>query len=143
MSSLSVPKIRTSDYQNVMSTFLSYVLSNTDIKEPTRQYLSENGIARTEAYSAVLKSPEPIINLANELIKNIIESESVSYDTNEYQRQILGLSVLIGPILVTSAKLSKHFYENNKEDEQIISSFGKFMLFIIGLIVLFSLIINS
>ena len=146
VSALSIPQHRTADYQVVMNTFVALVMSSTIIDEQSKQYFSEKIDERTSQYSMAMKGSDPIINLSNQLVKNIIESEGISYDSNNYAKQILGLSLLSGTTLVNIAKLAKLFYEYEKEkskDDEIASPFGKFMLVVIGLIALISFIANS
>ena len=144
VSALSIPQHRTADYQNVMNTFVALVMSSAIIDEQSKQYFSENIEDRTNEYSMALKGADPILNLSNQLVKNIIESEGVSYDSNNYAKQILGLSMVSGAMLVKIAEMAKLFYEHEKvksntKDDEIANPFGKFMLIVIGLIVLFSL----
>lgn len=146
MSALSIPQHRTDDYQNVMNTFIDFVMSSTNIEVQTKQYFSEKIESRTSQYSMALKGSDPILNLSNQLVKNIIESEGASYDSNNYAKQIIGLSMVLGAMLVKIAEMAKLFYDHEKskaKDEEIASPFGKFMLVVLGLIVLFSLIANS
>lgn len=148
VSALSIPQHRTADYQNVMNTFVALVMSSAIIDEKSKQYFSEKIEERTDGYSVALKGSDPILNLSNQLVKNIIESEGTSYDSNNYAKQIIGLSMISGAMLVKIAEMAKLFYEHEKEklrtkDDEIASPFGKFMLVVIGLIALISFIANS
>lgn len=148
VSALSIPQHRTANYQDVMNTFVALVMSSANLEEQTKQYFSQKIEERTNQYSMALKGSDPILNLSNQLVKNIIESEGVSYDSNNYAKQIIGLSMVSGAMLVKIAEMAKLFYTHEKEkpqtkDDEIASPFGKFMLVVIGLIVLFSLIANS
>lgn len=148
VSALSIPQHRTDDYQNVMNTFITLVMSSAIIDEELKQYFSNKIEQRTNEYSMALKGSDPILNLSNQLVKNIIESEGAIYDSNNYAKQIIGLSMVSGTMLVKVANMAKLFYEHeeqkvNTKDEEIASPFGKFMLVVIGLIVLFSFIANS
>ena len=148
VSALSIPQHRNADYQDVMNTFVALVMSSTNIEEKTKQYFSEKIEKRTNQYSMALKGSDPILNLSDQLVKNIIESEGVTYDSNNYAKQIIGLSMVSGAMLIKIAEMTKLFYAHENEipqtkDDEIVSPFGKFMLVVIGLIVLFSLIANS
>lgn len=148
VSALSIPQHRTADYQNVMNTFVTLVMSSAIIDEELKEYFSKKIDQRTSQYSMALKGSDPILNLSNQLVKNIIESEGAAYDSNNYAKQIIGLSMVSGAMLVKIAEMAKLFYEHEKQkanikDDEIASPFGKFMLIVIGLIVLFSLIANS
>lgn len=148
VSALSIPQHRTTDYQNVMNTFVTLVMSSSSIDEELKEYFSKKIAQRTSQYSMALQGSDPILNLSNQLVKNIIESEGASYDSNDYAKQIIGLSMVSGAMLVKITEMAKLFYTHEKESLQTnsneaVSPFGKFMLVVIGLIVLFSLIANS
>ena len=145
VSALSIPQYRTSDYQNVMNTFVELVMSTDSIEQPFKQYFSEKIEDRTSDYSTAMQGSDPMLNLSNQLVKNIVESEGDSYDSNEYSKQIVALSILVGTTLVKITELAKLFYESEQEkssDDEIASPFGKFMLVVIGLIAIISFLAN-